>query len=219
MPTFTDYLKELFNSTLNIILLIVDLAGIFTLFVLVVDDQVEFWIVLVFIIIVHLGNFLIYRKQAVKISQLETIDENESEAIRTMLRIEIQQNIENLSLLWDQVERSRQAHIQAGHEGDTYYKGLAIDFIQLPFTKFHFKTWLDISSIQLGVALNEIEIERIEQLRTQLERITHIRKKLIEYDHDAPEYSLFGNHSHLIPDLWLELEHNSQEILATGNPL
>jgi len=142
MSIFTNYLKDLFNGTLNIILVILDLTGIVAVFVLVVDDLVEFLIVLAFIIILHIGPYLIYHKQAIRISQFESMGENESVAIRTMLRLEIQQNIDILGQVWEQIERSRQTHIKEGHQkGGILDKGLARDFLKVSKLQWQKKAW------------------------------------------------------------------------------
>lgn len=59
----TNYVKALLEAPVSIFFFLLDLAGIYAVIRWVVDDQEELLVVLIFIFLVQVGNYLIFRKQ------------------------------------------------------------------------------------------------------------------------------------------------------------
>jgi hypothetical protein len=76
---FLAYINALIEAPLNIIFIILDIGAVIAVISWVVDDTNELLVVLAFILLVHVGHYLIFRKQQIiiieykgKISEIDT---------------------------------------------------------------------------------------------------------------------------------------------------
>jgi hypothetical protein len=69
---FRAYLGALFEAPISIIFALLDLASVAAVIYWVVDDWREGLVVLAFVVVIHIGHYLIFRKQRGTIAELET---------------------------------------------------------------------------------------------------------------------------------------------------
>lgn len=67
---FRSYLKALIETPVSIILFLLDIAGIGVVLSIVVDDVYELLVVIVFVVVLHVSHYLIFKKQRLEVIKL-----------------------------------------------------------------------------------------------------------------------------------------------------
>ncbi len=87
------YLKALWEKPINLILVLLDIAGLGAIILIVVDDWIEAILVLVFLAIWAYCNYSIFRQQRTSIAELEDYI-TEIEALEANINVEVQGSVE-----------------------------------------------------------------------------------------------------------------------------
>ena len=87
------YLKALWEKPINLILVLLDIAGLGAIILIVVDDWIEAILVLVFLATWAYCNYSIFRQQRTSIAELEDYI-TEIEALEANINVEVQGSVE-----------------------------------------------------------------------------------------------------------------------------
>ena len=160
----------------------------------------------------------------------EEAEEEQARAIRTLLSVEIEQNI---NWLRDFVARVKQVD---GSSREPGHLDLARRLTQLPLPGWSHKMWE--SQLQwVKLALDDRQIGQVHLFHKQLDRITEVRAALARLESDEREGLWWttadsadsGRASHAVSApskleqsvtaLWMEYERVASDLLRRGNPL
>jgi len=155
-------------------------------------------------------------------------ERKEARAVRTLLSLEIDQNIALLKEWWGEVTEADSPE----EDPDHYRRVVANRLIELPLPSWSHKMW-ESQTLLLPVALKREEIMQVYDIHSGLDRLAAIRSALVAAQREQQEdwrsargesggASLLGlslRFYHIAPQLWPECERIVNELLAKGNPL
>lgn len=229
-----SYLQALWESTLQRILTVIDIAGLVVLFIIVVDDWGEFGYVLAFVLLWLSSDYLIFKRQQGRIKQLEASLATEQRSINATLSLltdEITQNLEAFKTYWEKVNQLSESPT------DLTQKRLALarQAIELPLPTWSCTIW-ETQTPLLTKALSTEQLQRTQVIYSQLKEISGIYSKLQALMDEqqanlrADRWSdggpiLMGvagpprKFDKNAPVLWDSLEQIAHTLIAEGNPL
>ena len=143
--------------------------------------------------------------------------------VRALLRLEIEDNLEQLGQIWSTIVSEQPSTTKADFEVPPQVLAL----IQLPLPVWSHKIWESHLPL-VAASLAEHEIGQMHLLHTRLDAITTIHEKILVLNADFHIASakpanlvdprVFGFYN-LGPALLAEIKKNVDEIKAIGNPL
>jgi hypothetical protein len=161
----------------------------------------------------------------------ERTEKRQAGAIRTLLRLEIDQNLALLRDFWSEVNQVDESE----EDPDLARLRLARRMVGLPVPHWCHTMWKSQTPL-LVVALSEEEIKQVHNLHIGLDAIAAIHSKLSALESEQREelraarnetgmvpmskaMGLSQSFNRNAPGLWMECERIVREVLDKGNPL
>lgn len=160
----------------------------------------------------------------------------EIKSVRTLISLEITQNLKSLQELLDKINEERD---DLENKGDIDLENiklkLATKLIEIPPINWKHSMWENQRSL-LAISLTEEEIKKVYNIYTSFDDLTSIYSKLLNFIDEDKEYNktiptgkfipisegipilsnIFGMHA---PAFWTDFEKISLQLLEKGNPL
>jgi hypothetical protein len=234
LTAMRDHLHTLWESTLQGILTVIDIAGLVGLFVIVIDDWGELGYVLLFVLLWLSSNYLIFKKQQERIRQLEAsiaTEQRSIDATLSLLTDEITQNLETFKTYWGKVTQLS----ESSYDPTQKRLALARQAIELNLPAWSRTIW-ETQMALLTKALSPEQLQQAQAIYSQLKEVSAIHSKLQSLM-DEQQANLRADRwpdggpilmgvagpprkfDKNAPVLWESLEQIAHTLTAQGNPL
>jgi hypothetical protein len=229
-----SYLREVGKNTFQLILTLIDTAGLVGLFIIVADSWIKVGYVLILVILLLWSHYSIFKKQYKRIAQLEAslaTEQRSIDATLSLLTREITQNLEALRVHWENINQLSES------TEDPVQKRLVLarQAIILPLPTFSYTIWETQTSL-LTKALSAEQLQQVQAIYTRLKEILGYYSKLQALMDEqqtnqradrwpdggpivmgvAGPPRIFDKNA---PALWDSLEQIAHTLIAEGNPL